>query len=155
MIPILFNDKSKIQIGISPKRVTSGRVYLRDLAPFLGNTASKKHHNGCESLATLCRFDWSGNWTSDLPHQQHALDDWANVNILQIHNFRELHVDFERAVSRIITPFTCPIYMGFEPTLMRACCCGLFTTQLNFWCHNLKKWSWHQAHSNKLTSIWA
>ena len=45
--------------GITPKRVTSGGAHLRGLAP--GLTAPKKRRSGGEPLATLCRFDRSGN----------------------------------------------------------------------------------------------
>ena len=31
-----------------------------------------------------------------------------------------------------VTQSTCPIHVGFKPTLMRTCCCGLAASQFNF-----------------------
>ena len=53
--------------GITPKRVTSGGVHLRGLAP--GQHASEEMTQRWQTVGDYVRFDRSRNRTQDLPHR--------------------------------------------------------------------------------------
>ena len=72
---------------ITPKRVTSCGAHLRGLAP--GQHSSEETLQRWRVVGnTLCRFDRPGYRTSDLPHRQCALSNWANGRLF----VREYHL---------------------------------------------------------------
>ena len=72
---IYFKSNLHYARRITSKRVTSGGAHLRRVAP--GYTAPNNRCNGGEPLATLCRFDRSGNRAPDFPHRERALSNRA------------------------------------------------------------------------------